>query len=128
MVPVVPGPSSCEKIFDTLHMWILALQQHQSLPINRNPAIRFWQIKLWLQYDLDTLLHGPPIIFADLLLYRHSEGGGLRQKFCTDHCRLFDMTELFVTFSFIQLRYLAHNNGKGTPLSEVTNLHFYRCI
>jgi hypothetical protein len=62
----VLGPSSFEKIFDTLHMWILASLHRQSLTANKNLAARFWWLVLWLQYDFRTLLCGPLTIFANL--------------------------------------------------------------
>jgi hypothetical protein len=49
-----------------VHMWILASLHQQSLSGNKNVAARFWRLMLWLQYDLSTLLHGPPSIFVDL--------------------------------------------------------------
>jgi hypothetical protein len=33
------------------------------------------------------------------------------------------MIKLFAAFLFVQLWCQVHNNGRGTPLSELTNLH-----
>jgi hypothetical protein len=43
-------------------------------------------------------------------------------KSCTNHYPLFDMLELSTASLFPHLWYQAHNNGEGTPLSELANL------
>jgi hypothetical protein len=69
--------------------------------------------------------HRLPIIFADIHLCLHSERGGLRWKSCTNHCRLSDMIRLFAAFWFVPLCCWSRNNGGGTLLSELTNIHPY---
>jgi hypothetical protein len=48
-------------------------------------------------------------------------------KSCTNHYPLFDMLKLSAASLYAQLWYRAHNNGEGTPLSELTNLHLILC-